>query len=1167
MIMITLLWGVVATMSLFMGSVDGRKSYLVATVDIHPVDETVDVVNGTAELGGAGPVTMSRLMSPAALSPLTGVMSLTGFPMTVPAAPKDATTYLEIAFSVPAGGSFGGVYVYATAVAGPNAPVTYSVSSSMDGFATAADTFTMSQQPGSEVTAVSVNVTMFIRSPTILPDGSTVIVRVTAASAPRNGTSADAWFGLTNHAEVGRVAVYAAPFRCPMEGGNGCTHGVWALESRSRSLASPAHTSGTLNRNVKYGDLDHGDFGTYDCTRTDLSGNVPASGVMQDVLVQCQCDCYADPPKYDPCDDSSKTHLFAGTVCAGGGPPLTSASDVLAYDACDTLDGSLVIKLSSAITVEFPRVRRIIGLVTVDPASQGRVRLPLLEYCAGVQVEGLVTTGFETPRLRGLCGGALVVKGTGMSALQLPMLGRRALEALELQSPSRTLAVDIGSMMGGPEALLGSPSTTRVLGLEGLTDLVGLSALRRVLPAPGASSSVVISYNKNPTVVAPLRDVEIGGEEGESRDVAFEFEGNDFSSSGSVEVEFSSLRAVTGVIVSSNKGLLALRAPRVSGAAWRQLAVQANNHLVELDLGSVSGGPGVLDCTLVYCLYVLGYSSSVRIQRVDGMSRLRAILGPASGGGLVRLQYVGANAFASGFQNATFGTSTRRVKIDISYATLPTTLAFPGVVELTSLSVVYTDSGSSLLFPNLAGDVMESLNVYYNTDLNHVDLGSVGGGPMSFDSTESILCQVSTRLPIFIALEGLWRTTSFVGRGSSPGQVTFQRLTMPSFPASLLAASYRGSPVGISLMFDFVDVAGGSGEIVFPNATDILKLQVTSSSGFTTWRFPSLTATTMERVYFYGNPGVHTADFGSVSGGPRAIVGRSGAALIIGGSGSTHLTTIQGLDQVELVSCATSGTTVCSVSFLYLDTLPMHLLEVTTTYGLAGAPMGLGFSFVTLSQPIEAIFPNVTQAYYVTVTGNSGVTALRVPYWNSAESRSADVGNNADMHTVDLGSVGGGPVMLFGQSSPNAYLLRLSGTATQPIETFLGMQNLEKVGGHAKNFVTFEFLAANASTTAQALLDNVTFSTGDGVARLVVADTAFTKMRVSGAAGMYAIDVSNNALLTSLKFPAMPANGVNDTTSIINNAVLPDGCATDLAPLTVGMLTQSGNLASTACPA
>eukprot|EP01013_Petalomonas_cantuscygni_P010205 TRINITY_DN2322_c1_g2_i1.p1 TRINITY_DN2322_c1_g2~~TRINITY_DN2322_c1_g2_i1.p1 ORF type:complete len:1181 (+),score=332.00 TRINITY_DN2322_c1_g2_i1:115-3657(+) len=1176
--MSTTLWtAVIVVLSLFAKSVSASQAYLVATVDLHLADGTVDVVNGTAEIAGAGPVTMSRfgLMAPSSAateSPLYGMVTGTGFPELVPTEPKDATSYMEISFTVPAGGPFGGVYVYATVAAGPDAPTTYGVSSSIDGFKTVSDTFTVPQSDDTGNTSqpvVASNETMYIRTDAALPEGSVLTVRITAATAPRNAMSPHAWLGLANHAALGRVMIYTAPYRCSLgtDNGHGCVHGQRALRSWT------AHTvtqDGMGSHHVATGFREHHVYGSYECTQTEAPNSM-------DVLTQCRCYCYAEPldgpSPYDACDDASKSLPYAGTVCTSTGK-VTSAAEAAAYDACDTIDGDLTIELNPVATAAFPRVRRVIGKVVVTSSSKGNVSLPLLEHCHGIQVTGFNTVGFEMPRLRDMCGGGISFTSTQVSALRLPMLGRRAIGHLELVAQYANLSVDIGSVMGGPEAVLGSSTTTDLLRLDGtvsyhITSLAGLSALQRVLSAPGVDSTVKISFLVSEDVLMPLRDVEIGGEEGQGREVKFKFIDNDFSSSSDGVVELNGLRAVSEYTIDTNDGVLSFRTPRVCGTSWRLLLVQNNPVLSEVDIGSVSGGPLSVDCAVSSCLTLHGSSLSARLERVGGLTRLREVSGTSSGNGVLLVSFVGADAFTSGLMNAAYGTGTRDFQFTLTHSTLPATLSFPGVVELRELKVSLNDGATSLRFPNLAGDEMGSTDISRNTDLTHVDLGSVGGGPLRFHTTSTTLFKLTGQSPAYItSLEGLGQTKAFVAGSSSYGQVTFERLSMSAFPAPLLAATYGGSPKGIHLSVQSVDVTGG-GEVVFGGTMDLPKLYVRSCSGAAAWRFPNLATTTMEMLYFDNNADAHTADFGSISGGPRAIVGGSGNVLFLGGSSGTYLSTILGLDQVEAVSCDPTGTSSwCTITLQYLKTVPMSLLTHMTTHGQTGTPIRLVFRTTSMSSPMEVALPNVTRLDFLDFQNNGGVTALRLPNWNAMEARFIYVYENDDLHTADLGSVGGGPAALVGYSSYQ-YVLWVTGASLRTLDAVVGLSNLVTIQSYAtrNNKVFVSRLGANSSAFMQDLFNNATFGPGTSSVALDVRYTEITELRMAGVTALSALHVQDNPQLAVLKFPAMPADGITGSSTVINNDVLPDGCAIGIDPLTAGAFSQFGNVMSTACPA
>eukprot|EP01013_Petalomonas_cantuscygni_P022664 TRINITY_DN43964_c0_g1_i1.p1 TRINITY_DN43964_c0_g1~~TRINITY_DN43964_c0_g1_i1.p1 ORF type:complete len:1171 (-),score=263.00 TRINITY_DN43964_c0_g1_i1:577-4089(-) len=1144
-----------------------RESFLLATFDIHPVEATDSALNGTANMVNVGHLSLTRVGLTAPLSvavPLTGIFAgVVSDSLPLLMTPKDAVEYLELTVGIVDGNgeALSDMYIYAVLVVGPDAPTTYVLSTSIDEFASAVETITVTQPSfaaglnASRTVAVAMNATWHIRAAS-LPTGTPVVVRLAAASAPRNGTSPDAWFGLANHASLGRMAVYAAPATCG--GGASCRHGSTSPSAWSADDSFIVYREPWQCQVVTSAGGPHGWTQRHNCT----------------------CDCYTDPladvSTYNACDEASKAHPYAGIVCPLKGT-VSDGAGVAMYDACDTIDGDLVINFPSPMHAVFPRVRRVIGRLEIKYTSQGTTSLPMLEQVVGLRVAGSQTTRFDAPRLRDVCAGSIMFSGAAVSEVRLAMLGRRPIESLDVYATTTSIAVDLGSLMGGPEGIVATSPTPYVVRMQAvsshrITGVVGLSALQRVLPAPGTDSSVILAQLMVPAdALAPLRDVEIGGEEGEGQTIRLQISYNDFGAGGVLEL--NGIRDVLEVVVVGNTGLSALRMPRLCGASWGRLDVSSNGDLAEVDLGSVGGGPRILDCVTSVCLHLQG-TVTTSLDHVRGVGRVQHILGPAAGDGSLLLKYVGADVFTTAIPNATYGTGMRSLHMDISNSALPAVVRFAGVTELRGLSVTSTSGVVSLAFPNLAGDEMGTTRIMNNDDLTDVDLGSVGGGPLRFHSTSYTILELAGKSPAVAlsTISGLWRTTTIETSGRANAAVTLKNWRVMTFPAPLLAATYGNDSSAVQLKVAGVEITGG-GEVVFSGVTGIEYLSVTYCSGVSAWRFPNLATAVMKQIDIASNLDAHTLDLGSVSGGPRAIVTPPSAydqvAIRLSGHTNSHLTTILGLEEVTLISCdPAGGSNPCSVVFQNVGVLPVNLMWHLTTYGQSGTPVDLIMMGLRLTVPTEAAFPNVSVVSYMKVTTSDNLTALLLPNWNASEAEAVVAYANNDLHTVDFGSVGGGPAMLTGHVSDNYYVVRVAGASSQPIETFLGMSNLATIRSYASknNLLHFENLGTGASAAVQSILGGVVLGTGGESVRLSLQSNAFVELRLANVTALSTLDVSSNMMLSLLKFPAMPAYGITGDVFVRNNPALPDGCATDLQPLTLGTLTQFGNLGGTSCP-
>eukprot|EP01013_Petalomonas_cantuscygni_P005410 TRINITY_DN159_c0_g1_i1.p1 TRINITY_DN159_c0_g1~~TRINITY_DN159_c0_g1_i1.p1 ORF type:complete len:724 (+),score=134.47 TRINITY_DN159_c0_g1_i1:194-2365(+) len=231
-----LLMSVATTVNCAVTSTSNKKAILLTTFDFRYVTESVEAVNGTAERSGVGPglriARVGGLAAPlpgAAAAQLAGMFSAGGFPALVSGSPGDATAYLEITIPVTDGSQYVDIFLYMAVAAGPDAPATYAVSSSVDGFASVADTFTA---PRSEAGNVTADVSVHLATGALAANGESVVtVRVTAATAPTNATSPGAWLGILNHALLRRMAVYTSPRACVSAQGTECAHGTRSLDA------------------------------------------------------------------------------------------------------------------------------------------------------------------------------------------------------------------------------------------------------------------------------------------------------------------------------------------------------------------------------------------------------------------------------------------------------------------------------------------------------------------------------------------------------------------------------------------------------------------------------------------------------------------------------------------------------------------------------------------------------------------------------------------------------------------------------------------------------------------------------------------------------------------------------------------------------------------------
>eukprot|EP01013_Petalomonas_cantuscygni_P044202 TRINITY_DN87_c0_g1_i1.p1 TRINITY_DN87_c0_g1~~TRINITY_DN87_c0_g1_i1.p1 ORF type:complete len:1149 (+),score=290.20 TRINITY_DN87_c0_g1_i1:149-3595(+) len=1139
--------------SLFVAVVGSRSADLVGVLDLHGADVSTGDWNAVNQTG-VDTLRISRVgLSPPSV-PIFGALSAAGFHDTAPASsPVNAVQYFELVanFSLPPDDR-SDVFVYASVLRGRDAPALFTVSSSVDGYASVISWLNFSADGDGHPVTYATEVMLHVPTGGKLPGGG-VIIRIAPATASANASSPSTYFALANSVRAGRVAVYTAPAWCPRGSRDACRHGAVAL-------SSVVH--GSRRDQVVTGECDHGSLGTYDCA---------AATDAPELKVKCSCNCYRDPfadgsVAYDACDDASAgSHAYAGESCAGA--TVTTAGGAAAFDACDTVIGALTVSLASAGAVTFPRVRRITGQLILSGATTSAA-FPYLETVGGgVAATGAALTAADLSRVRDICGKVLAWDSPAAS-VAVPMLGTRLAAAVRVKTTAADAGVDIGSVGGGPVELTGDNTGVLVLSADPPAALIarvtGLGALRRVRSRVGQRDEV--QFVGVSGTLEFLGVVDFGGEESEGRAVAFELQSCVLASA---EVSVPYLRAVASLGVRYNDGIVAFHAPRVCGTSLKFLYVDTNAGMHTADLGSLGGGPLAVESGASDAIRLRGASNADRLTTILGLTRLQRVASRSGTVDGVRLSYLGADAWPRGVRDATWGVGSERLQLGITWCDFPATLVFPGVVEVESLSVTAcAGTGAAFAFPHLAGTEMKQLAIYNNPGVTALDIGSVGGGPQVVRGTATNPLYISgaSSAPV-TSLVGLTRLARIESGAGADRTARYAYLRLPELPATIMTAAYGTGSSRMNLFLQGIELTG-SGDVTFSGATDVSALSVRNCIGIRAVRLPHLATDTFSSLVLISNVGLHTLDLGSVAGGPRAFTPASGSSSLIDVRNDplSRVSSWVGLGRVESVGCSPAGAAPCAILFQYADGLPPDFFSHITNLGGALARPTLRIRHSSFASPVDVDMANVTDMEWLEVQSSTNLTALRVPNLNTTAMGAILIADNGELVHADLGSAGGGPETLTG-TNDHTTVLEIGSTIPRVLDNVTGLDRLRRIASRPSQQgpVIFRLLGPNTVGLATTL-GAVEFGTGTEAVALTVEHTPFPVLRFAAAAQLHSLTVTENAALTQLRFDAMPADGIVQTVTVTNNAALPEACALAPDPFTPVPLVQSGNNPSGTCP-
>eukprot|EP01013_Petalomonas_cantuscygni_P010119 TRINITY_DN230_c0_g1_i1.p1 TRINITY_DN230_c0_g1~~TRINITY_DN230_c0_g1_i1.p1 ORF type:complete len:1109 (+),score=212.14 TRINITY_DN230_c0_g1_i1:228-3554(+) len=1091
---------------------DSRSSTRMAVVDTHFADASTNLVSEALEIG-SGSVTLSRVASPPGIAALVSGVYGANFSMShPPASPAARTEYFEFNFSgLSPGISFAGMYIVFGTIRGADAPEYLSVSTSLDGHA-------------SVVATVAVPVGIHDAELTVPTGGqlpSQFTVRLSPANASANASNS-CYLGIGNAPMPGRLVVYTGPFVCPA-GFQGCHHESPSLTSRVRTRKS-----------VPEGLRLHGDYGPWQC-----GAKHQADG---SVVHDCDCDCFLLPSVdlgYNACSAASSGHAFAGAVCAGD-VVVSDLAEAAAFDSCDTVNGYLTVKLttSSAEAVLFPRLRRVVGKLEVSGVKTTSASFPLLQHVGELSLpmqSNNKLTELNFPRLQTVCNGVLAVDDEGLDSFEVPMFGRQPLSKLFMAGVP---LIDIGSVGGGPteidELTIASISVSdpRAAVVEGLTALERVWDVLKIGYVEGTAGKLHW-----------LDGVTLGGDCGSGRGITVSIRNTDFGADGSPRNLTLDLHEASSVAFVSNTDVVALLAPNACGSHWETFDLSSFSGTTpqEMDFGSVGGGPEIIGSNSAYVRVSVSSSSKLPVFR--GLSRLRQVTGDS-----VKVVFMGLET--GGFPTTVFdaeylGTST---SVDITYSNYDGPIAFPNLVSGSAMKFQSVHMATSMEFP-----VITRFYTWYLLDcpdLVTLDIGSVSGGPTSVAGGNFVLYLYTTALTTF---RGLTALTSISGQSMSlEGFHT-------AFPVSLTTAAISVDTLSITECY-WTDT-----DITMSGVSTLERLNVRENSGLRALRLPNLGGA-MLNLAIFDNDVLEIIDVGSVGGGPTSMNGASAFGLlrISGGTDAVphYIESIQGLDNLNSVDCSSTSTISCKVMLHYIRDLPWNLLNV---------------QFVDVSEftvfhshpPSPSAWDmDMTSFGTLKVVGCSNITALRVPDLASTGNVYCIwVTENEHLAELDLGSTGGGPTALLSSSSCDA-TLDISGTATTRLETVRGLGSLTSVahGGSPSDRKVHLSRLGNDTADLQDALERVTFPSGSKKRSVVVHDTLWTELRMTGATELQNLNVTKNCCLGLLRFPNIATDAISSGT-VEDNPLLPDGCVDMVDTQVLLTLNRGGNLAATACPA
>eukprot|EP01013_Petalomonas_cantuscygni_P043960 TRINITY_DN861_c0_g1_i10.p1 TRINITY_DN861_c0_g1~~TRINITY_DN861_c0_g1_i10.p1 ORF type:complete len:617 (+),score=147.32 TRINITY_DN861_c0_g1_i10:55-1851(+) len=513
---------------------------------------------------------------------------------------------------------------------------------------------------------------------------------------------------------------------------------------------------------------------------------------------------------------------------------------------CDTYAGDLTVH---APNVHLPRLSRVAGrLVVLDGAVA--VALPALRWVRGLRVEAVGLVTLDLSALEDVCGGDVDVHGcAALPAFHLPRLGGAVAGTIAVTENGDGLAaVDLGSLGGGPRALVGTPGRAAaplvtgfpavvplIFGVQGtettLVRLTGMTALQRVESAPGERMLVQLESVRMASFPVGLQQAEYGNG---SRGVGIMMFAVAFDSPTTVEL--LSVGDLVYVAVLKSTHITRFAMPHwTTTEPVSLIAVDLCPHLAEVDLGSVGGGPVIIANPFLPEMNGLVLSRWTPFaMSVRGLTALREVRGYVGHPG-TRVDLKGlAGPIPPTLWNATYSAGAERLLIQIRESELPPVVVMPGVTDFEQFRAFGNRGAGTISLPNVGPVSVTALDFHDNEDLREVEVGTVGGGPvevaMHRDRSDDDIPQLEglvfvglpsaplTRIAGFGLLESIRQVPPASPSTDGEPFVSLAYLQVPSLPEGLFSAAFGvgAERVGFSM---YSVTFGAPTEMSFPNAT------------------------------------------------------------------------------------------------------------------------------------------------------------------------------------------------------------------------------------------------------------------------------------------------------------------------------------------------------------
>eukprot|EP01013_Petalomonas_cantuscygni_P022655 TRINITY_DN43954_c0_g1_i1.p1 TRINITY_DN43954_c0_g1~~TRINITY_DN43954_c0_g1_i1.p1 ORF type:complete len:1041 (-),score=230.83 TRINITY_DN43954_c0_g1_i1:4188-7310(-) len=931
-------------------------------------------------------------------------------------------------------------------IAGPDAPDALLAFSSLDMYAIAHSTASLTRGSTSNpaaVTRVDLRIPVTPRTrKSWQTNGTTggsfpssVTMRIAASSARATGLSS---YVLLRNTVGNDTGIFAAPSGCPS---------TTCLQNEMSYNAYVPSENYVESSGLRV----HRGMGQWDCSTNGTS--VPGDGPFTEeerrsVTVSCRCECWSPAPvlttpvgQVDGCDPATMDDF--GLKCTSP-TTVASAADITALDACDVLDGSLSITWGASVTLS--RLRRITGALTMTSgATTTELVMPKLEYVGSASVQGTSLTKLEAPVLMAVCGGELHVSDTGIDKLMLPWLAytptATSMAYLIIEDNTALTYASVGSLGGGPLELVGNPSwwdPTLSLSAHSSQRLRvdGLWNLQTIRGWDGRTNFVTLHRLGGPGATLPsgVLSATYGWDDGSTDEsMRLEITDNDCTT---LVAEMPGVRGLTQLDVTGNSQLKELKLPSLgSGLALEMqgITIRDNPDLAWVDLGSVGGGP-----TVMYGLPGEGWDTLVlqgvssQLLRVDGLSALTTIKAEPTKETHVRTEYLGGAGatFPSTLLSAAYGQGTERVRISFknNQMTHHNEARFDGIVDFGYFEFEGNQGPTRLVVANAGSGTdftCDLISVQDNPDLEHIDIGSVGGGPVVIRGatlyagagyTALALQGSATQRATVVGFSKLQAVKSNAGDANTVG-FSFLQGDASTFPLQLLNAEYGTGAEMVDLSVSDC-LLSPAGTWTFPNVTALAALSVHDNTGLLGLEFPRLGEAgglSMLRIAVEANYDLTSVDLGSSGGGPVSVTGQQWGLLAIGGRSSARMT-VTGL--TSLTSISSRANEEQYVTFEHVTpSLPASVFNAAY-----GTGVNRVFLQVAYCDGNDFDFANVAELASLEILDNFDLARLKFPLL-TAVTNDVNITDNSllpDGCTSDIAATVGGTITYTNNAGPGA---------------------------------------------------------------------------------------------------------------------------------------------------